>query len=383
MRTRFRGKSSELRVLKRSSAAFLLDGDESDPFRVENLTYDKAFDSVEHSSAMQALHTQGVDNKYITILNKLYNQSCAKVKTEIEGRPFGLKRGVRQGDPISPKLFTSVLEDIFRKLNWNRNCGININGSRLNNLRFADDVVLFAKSPRELQSMLQDLCNASRSAGLLMNMTKTQVMSNGLESPIIIDGAELQYVSEYVYLGQLVSFHQKTENEIKRRISLAWKAFWSLKFIILEGTLSKKLRVEILETCVTPVLLYGCQTWSLTAKLRNSLQICQRKMLRKILGLSLRDRVPNEVLQKMAAIKDPALQATNTKWKWGGHVARLRDGRWTQKVTLWDPRIGKRSPGRPRRRWADLFSERVGSHWSSRARHREDWRNIRRQVNSD
>ncbi|KAJ4437757.1 hypothetical protein ANN_13695 [Periplaneta americana] len=86
---------------------------------------------------------------------------------------------------------------------------------------------------------------------------------------------------------------------------------------------------------------------------------------------------------KESAIKDPALQATNTKWKWGGHVARLRDGRWTQTVTLWDPRIGNRSRGRPRRRWAALFSERVGSHWSSRARNREDWRNLRRQVNSD
>ncbi|KAJ4433633.1 hypothetical protein ANN_15943 [Periplaneta americana] len=129
--------------------------------------------------------------------------------------------------------------------------------------------------------------------------------------------------------------------------------------------------------------LYGCQTWSLTAKLRNSLQICQRKMLRRALGLSLRDRVPNEVLRKMSAIKDPALQATNTKWKWGGHVARLRDGRWTQTVTLWDPRIGKRSRGRPRRRWANLFSGRVGSHWSSRGRHREDWRNLRRKVNCD
>ncbi|KAJ4446758.1 hypothetical protein ANN_13455 [Periplaneta americana] len=122
---------------------------------------------------------------------------------------------------------------------------------------------------------------------------------------------------------------------------------------------------------------------SVFAKPRNSLQICQRKMLRRILGLSLRDRVPNEVLQRMSAIKDPALQATNTKWKWGGHVARLRDGRWTQIATLWDPRIGKRSRGRPRRRWTDFFSERVGSHWSSRARNREDWKNLRRQVNSD
>ncbi|KAJ4428883.1 hypothetical protein ANN_25876 [Periplaneta americana] len=81
----------------------------------------------------------------------------------------------------------------------------------------------------------------------------------------------------------------------------------------------------------------------------------------------------------MSAIEDPALQATNTKWKWGGHVARLRDGRWTQKVTLWDPRIGKRSRRRPRRRWADLFSERAGSHLSRRARNRNDWKNLRRQ----
>ncbi|KAJ4434900.1 hypothetical protein ANN_23471 [Periplaneta americana] len=71
----------------------------------------------------------------------------------------------------------------------------------------------------------------------------------------------------------------------------------------------------------------------------------------------------------------------NIKWKWRGHVTRLRDGRWTQKVTLWDPRIGKRSRERQRTRWADLIRGRVGSHWSSRARNRKDWKNLRRQGN--
>ena len=66
--------------------------------------------------------------------------------TEREGDEFKIERGVRQGDPISPKLFTSLLEDIFQELDWESKYGIKLNGFRLTNLRFADDVVLFAKT---------------------------------------------------------------------------------------------------------------------------------------------------------------------------------------------------------------------------------------------
>ena len=52
-----------------------------------------------------------------------------------------IKRGVRQGDTISPKLFTATLESIFRRLNW-ENKGVKIDGEFLSNLRLADDILL-------------------------------------------------------------------------------------------------------------------------------------------------------------------------------------------------------------------------------------------------
>ncbi|KAG1675950.1 Cytochrome P450 2C29 [Nymphon striatum] len=81
-----------------------------------------------------------------------------------------LEKGVRQGDSISPKLFTACLENVFRGLNWTSK-GIPINGDRLTNLRFADDVVLLSESPQELQLMVEELRTASSKVGFEINLT--------------------------------------------------------------------------------------------------------------------------------------------------------------------------------------------------------------------
>lgn len=61
-----------------------------------------------------------------------------------------LGRGVRQGDTISPKLFTAVVEDVLKTLEWDRK-GININGVFMSHLCFADDLVLFSERIMDLQ----------------------------------------------------------------------------------------------------------------------------------------------------------------------------------------------------------------------------------------
>ncbi|KAL0819976.1 hypothetical protein ABMA28_007973 [Loxostege sticticalis] len=76
-------------------------------------------------------------------------------------RTITLRRGVRQGDVISPKLFTNALEDIFKTLDWTGQ-GININGEYVSHLRFADDIVVMAETVQDLERMLEGLNDASR-----------------------------------------------------------------------------------------------------------------------------------------------------------------------------------------------------------------------------
>ncbi|KAJ4450188.1 hypothetical protein ANN_01595 [Periplaneta americana] len=158
--------------------------------------------------------------------------------------------------------------------------------------------------------MIQELSDCSAHAGLSMNMEKTQVMTNSQPQPIQVNATRLQYV------GQLVGFKSCMTRELKRRIASAWRAFWSLQFVLLD----KKL----------------------TANQKTQIQICQRKMERKILGLSLRDKISNTRLKQMTNTRDMAYQGERLKWKWGGHVSRLQSCRWAHISTTWDPRIGRK-----------------------------------------
>lgn len=71
------------------------------------------------------------------------------IKIHVQTNKMESKRGVRQGDVISPKLFTLVLEDVFKKVNWSEK-EINIHGEYPSILRFTDDIVLFGRDNKSL-----------------------------------------------------------------------------------------------------------------------------------------------------------------------------------------------------------------------------------------
>lgn len=126
---------------------------------------------------------------------------------------------MRQGDPLSPKLFIAVLEDIFKNINW-KNRGIWIHNNKLSHLRFADDIALFGESATDLETMLQSLNSESKKIGLHMNASKTKIMTNSQKKTIKVDGKPIEYENNYVYLGKLVSFDANSNiNEIDRQIS--------------------------------------------------------------------------------------------------------------------------------------------------------------------
>ncbi|KAI5716877.1 hypothetical protein M8J76_013824 [Diaphorina citri] len=142
---------------------------------------------------MNALHQQGVPKPYIDILEKIYDSSIGKIKLEKVGPPFRLERGVRQGDPISPKLFTALLEQVFRNIDWDEHMGININGKTLSNLRFADDIALFAENHEDIQRMLQHLSKESEKVGLKINESKTKIMTNNTREETKLNDKIMEY----------------------------------------------------------------------------------------------------------------------------------------------------------------------------------------------
>ncbi|GFO40357.1 endonuclease-reverse transcriptase [Plakobranchus ocellatus] len=97
------------------------------PLCVGFIDYEKAFDSVEHFAIFDALRKININETYVTILDNIYRNASARVHIDnLESEPFPIHRGVRQADPISPKLVTAAIEMIFRKTDLKH--GLNVDG---------------------------------------------------------------------------------------------------------------------------------------------------------------------------------------------------------------------------------------------------------------
>ena len=110
-----------------------------------------------------------------------------------------IERGVRQGDILSPKIFTAAMEEIFRNSDLERG-GINIDGEILSDLRFADDVTLTSSSVKDMEQQLNRLNVESQKVGLRMHKGKTKYMTNydTLET-ISIENHQIEKVDKYKY----------------------------------------------------------------------------------------------------------------------------------------------------------------------------------------
>ena len=148
---------------------------------------------------------------YIEILKDIYTDSSVTVHLHKASEKMRIKRGVRKGDTISPKLFSATLESIFRRLNL-ENKGVKIDGELLSDLRFADGIFLCTETLHELQHMLQELSDESRRVGLNMNIAKTKVMVVD-KTPINVNNVLIDNGQGYVYLDIHNNLKEKNQDK--------------------------------------------------------------------------------------------------------------------------------------------------------------------------
>ena len=340
------------------------------------IDYEKAFDSIKTKAISKVLKLMGIDKAYIKLIENIYKKPTATVTLNGKSQCIELQKGIRQGDSLSPKLFTAVLQLVFLKLNW-ENKGIKIKDKRISHLRYADDIVLFSKSLRQIQEMLNQLNKESKKVGLKINIEKTKIMLNQHSTPINIhkEGSTIEKVEQFNYLGHRLELNGSMEGEMKRRIQLSWSAFNKLSEVF-KSKLPLCLKRKTFNQCILPVLTYACETWTMSQKMIKKFQTTQRKMERIMLGITLKDKKRNTWIREQTQLEDIVTFIKRSKWRWAGHLARREDGRWTRTCTLWRPDTGGRKRGRPRTRWEDEVKKMGGEKWWEEAEDREEWKTM-------
>ncbi|KAL6731510.1 hypothetical protein Aduo_002365 [Ancylostoma duodenale] len=238
------------------------------PLVMTFIDYCKAFDSMKHHTVWESLLEQGVEQKYVDVLKDCYSNCTTTFRPFIRPIVVPIKEDVRQGDPISPNLFSAVLESVIRKSDWDE-YGVNVNGRMLKHLRFADDIVLLTHRPQEAEQMVRQLNEEDR---------KTPPQSGSIRR---------RSKTEYIYLRRLINMGNDLKPEIIRRRRAAWAAYNTIKPAVSE-TNNQRLRAELFNSTVIPALCYGSETWTLTKAMETQLRTTQASIERDIVGYTLR-----------------------------------------------------------------------------------------------
>jgi hypothetical protein len=143
--------------------------------------------------------------------------------------------------------------------------------------------------------------------------------------------------------------------EIKSRLNSGNACYHSVQSLFSSRLLSRNVKVKIYKTIIVPVVLYWCETWSLTLREEHRLRVFENSFLRKIFGPKRDDvteewrKLHNEELHNLYSSPDIIRQVKSRRMRWAGHVARMGVERKVYKVSVGKPE-GKRSLGIPRRR---------------------------------
>lgn len=365
----------------------------------------KAFDSVNREVLWELLLRIGIPSKIVNIIRSFHQDMEARVFVDGEmTEPFEVSSGLRQGCILAPTLFILFFSFMLRHAHKSMgDFGIDIRhkmDGKLFNLRrlktkaartskmddflYADDAAHSAATTQSLQGAITALDEACKDWGLTISKPKTEVMHFGCEDPppITIDNYRLANASSFTYLGGEISADASLDAEIKRRIARGAAAFHSLSSRCWERKgLTITTKVTVYKALVLPCLLYGSETWSTLASHIHVLEMFHQRSLRQILNVKWWHYVTNiEVLRRAKTTTIETMIRSN-RLRWLGHVCRMPDYRIPKQLLFGELAQGKRSRGRPKKRWKDCIKEDLSifgldDEWHEATANRTKWRTL-------
>ena len=160
---------------------------------------------------------------------------------------------------------------------------IKIAGRNINNLRYADDTTLMAES-EELRSLLMKVKEESEKVGLKLSIQKTKIMASGPISSWQINGETVETVADFIFGGSRITADGDCSHEIKRCLLLGRKAMTNIDSIFKSRDITLPTKVRLVKAMVFPVIMYGCESWTVKKAERQRIDAfelwCWRRLLR-------------------------------------------------------------------------------------------------------
>ena len=176
--------------------------------------------------------------------------------------------------------------------------GIKISGRNINNLRYTDGTTHILESEKELKSLLMKVKEESEKVGLKLNIQKAKIMASGPITSWQIDGETMETETDFIFLGSKITADGDCSHEIKRCLLLGRKAMTNLDSIFKSRDITLPTKVHIVKNMVFPVVMYGCESWTLKKAERRRIDAFELWCWRRLLRVPWTARRSNQSIQK-------------------------------------------------------------------------------------
>ena len=140
--------------------------------------------------------------------------------------------------------------------------GVKTAGRNINNFRYADDTTLMAESEETLKSLLMNVKEESKKAGIKCNIQKTKIMASGPITSWQIEREKVEAV-KFSFLGLQNHCDSDCNHEVKRHNLLGRKAMTNLNSIFKSRDITLSKKFHLVKAMVFPVVMYGCVSWTI------------------------------------------------------------------------------------------------------------------------
>ena len=227
--------------------------------------------------------------------------------------------------------------------------GIKIAGRNINNPRYADDTTLMAESEEELKSLLMKVKEESEKVGLKLNIQKTKIMASGPITSWQIDRETVETVADFIFGGSKITADVDYSHEIKRYLLLGRKVMTSLDRLLKSRDITLPTKVHLVKAMVFPVVMYGCENWTLKKAEHRRIDAFELWCWRRLLRVPWTPRRSNQSILKEIS-PEYSLEGLMLKLKlqYFGHLMQRTNS--LEKTLMLGKTEGRRRRGRWRMR---------------------------------